>query len=338
MSEDFKELKNKYLKEKIIDLAKRSANNDKIIDITPDDPKDSDIYTKANLLIHDFLESPYEEIKIDKTNGIGDGKSNFTGFNFSAFVPFDKITFKGFKLQYIESVGHGASKEAIKVKKLNDNTELVLIKWYISISQENMENIVTNQKKSEKIGYAVHIHAYEVNEYGSFILMDLVKGEAICIVSRGILKELDERVQFKILEAYVKLGKIKLYQGDTNCGNIYYDSTNDKITIIDDLSEYEEKQNNTKYDFLVNIIGLIAMLQKPKNLLDKYSKKWILKNGLNHERLKNRIKFIFDTFDFDIKSKHANHIKKVLTDNIIYIHFFKYIKYDKEKDEIVLDE
>ena len=244
-----------------------------------DDPKNFDFYEKANSLIQDFLKTPFTPYKPmvfykeDEPNGIGE--SDFTGFNEYINPPFNEITFKGYKIKFIEFIGKGLYKTGLKVYNLTTQTYMAFIIWSSKVNSKAAETIVMKQRIAEKLGYAVHVYAFEDIENDDvkkhFILMDLVQGENICI------QILTEKIQLKIIKAFLDLGNIHLIQADQNCGNIFYDVQTDKITIIDDFSIIN---GETKLEYLNEICSLVSNIQhlREYELITIFLIKFILNN------------------------------------------------------------
>lgn len=120
------------------------------------------------------------------------------------------------------------------------------------------EELVENQKKAHVINLAPKVYTYTSDEdFGNIIIMDLVRGTEICNVGSQVT------IQLKLLEDYLKLGKLNLLNMDANCENIFLE--NDKLTIIDDICTLSTISDNL--DFLFSIIFIPY-----KNLTFDYNK------------------------------------------------------------------
>lgn len=145
-----------------------------------------------------------------------------------------------------DMIGSGTIKKAYAVDIISGlskpSNEVVLIESPYTgtsqypLSKEDVEKILDNQRKANKHNYAPEIYATNLKDNKFSFLTEKVKGKQICDL---LPLEIDH--QKELLTCYLTLGiKERIYQGDENCENIYFDGK--KLSIIDDITDIDDNE------------------------------------------------------------------------------------------------
>jgi hypothetical protein len=106
-----------------------------------------------------------------------------------------------------------------------------------SFDMSNIGDIIKSYTLAKDSSIIPKLYTAYICDKGFCFLFEIIEGPTLCEVCEN--NQFDSQKQILLLDAYLSLGKMGVYQDDENCGNIIFGK--DGVRIIDDLAQFTHK-------------------------------------------------------------------------------------------------